>query len=92
MVNCIHSCILAEGLAQPCNNDEIIRKRFLGIQANASRLPAEKLDGSGTVFGSDPADLAQETAKLRQWFEPKVLGGCCGTDAASVAALAKLLC
>ena len=92
MTNCIHSALLAEGLSRPYNNDAAIRDRFLGIQANASRLPADKLDGSATVFTSDPQDLAAETAKLRQWFEPKILGGCCGTDTASLAALAGLLC
>ena len=91
MTNCIHSALLAEGLSQPCNNAAAVRERFLGIQANASRLPADTLDGSPTVFTSDPRDLAAETAKLWQWFEPKILGGCCGTDAASLTALAGLL-
>lgn len=33
MTNCVHPSILAQALAQPCNQTAAVRERFLGIQA-----------------------------------------------------------
>ena len=41
MTNCVHPAVAYAALSQPVNATEVVRERFLGIQANASRLTPE---------------------------------------------------
>jgi S-methylmethionine-dependent homocysteine/selenocysteine methylase len=82
MLNCSHPSHLPEDVAQV--------DRLRGFRANASRMSHAELDESDTLDAGDPHQLAAEFAELRQRMPSlTVLGGCCGTDARHVAAIAR---
>lgn len=80
MTNCVHPSIVLEALSQPCNDNELVRKRFLGIQANTSPLSYAELDGAKDLHTSNPEKFANEMRKLQMNKGLKIFGGCCGTD------------
>lgn len=80
MTNCVHPLIVNEALKQSFNRNDIVYKRFLGIQANTSPLPYDELDHAKDLKTSDPTVLAEEMLKLREHNHIKIFGGCCGTD------------
>jgi len=80
MTNCVHPRIVREALAHSFNRNELVRKRFKGIQANTSPLSYAELDGSVDLKCSEPEVFAEEMLKLRDVSEFKIWGGCCGTD------------
>lgn len=89
MVNCVHPRVLFSALAQPFNRTVRVRKRFRGIQANASALPPEALDHSARLHGSDPEALAEEMVRLADVADIAIYGGCCGTDHTHMRAIAQ---
>ncbi|MBP1754301.1 MAG: homocysteine S-methyltransferase [Firmicutes bacterium] len=91
MANCLHPTNLGFALAQEFNQTELVRTRFTGIQANASQLTPEELDGSCEIITSDPVELAQRMIELRDEFKLKIYGGCCGTNQHHMEELAKRL-
>lgn len=91
MTNCVHPSIVYKALSAPINNCEIIRDRFIGIQANTAALPYAELDGSKELKMSDPVELAQAMLKLRHIVPLKIFGGCCGTDCRHMIEIAKLI-
>lgn len=91
MTNCVHPKILREALSQPFNNNEIVHKRFAGLQANASSLSYEELDHSEDLKSVEPVELAIEMIKLREISPFKIFGGCCGTDNRHMNEIAKRL-
>jgi S-methylmethionine-dependent homocysteine/selenocysteine methylase len=85
MVNCAHpshfAAVVAEGGAW--------RDRIAGLRANASAKSHEELDEAEELDAGDPRELAAGCAALRASLpNVTVLGGCCGTDARHVAAVA----
>ena len=79
MTNCVHPRLVREALLRPFNRTDAVQRRFRGIQANASPLDMEVLDGAdGTVTA------------LRDIMDVSIWGGCCGTDGRHLAALAEL--
>lgn len=80
MTNCVHPSIVCEALAQPFNQNTLVRDRFLGIQANTSPLSYVELDESSELKCSDPTQFAEDMLKLRDISNIKIFGGCCGTD------------
>lgn len=88
MTNCVHPRIVGQALMQPFNNNDIVRRRFLGIQANTSPLSYEELDHSADLKSSEPAELAEEMVRLREISPFKIFGGCCGTDDRHMEAIA----
>lgn len=80
MTNCVHPNIVYEALSQPFNNNDIVRSRFLGIQANTSPLSYTELDGSLDLKCSEPEAFAEDMMRLRTISRIKIFGGCCGTD------------
>jgi methionine synthase I (cobalamin-dependent) len=80
MTNCVHPAVVQEALSQPFNNKELVRTRFLGIQANTSPLTYAELDQSEDLKCSDINEFAEEMARLRADKHLKIIGGCCGTD------------
>ena len=85
MVNCAHPDHFAHVLQA---GDW--RKRICGIRANASRCSHAELDESETLDHGNPAELAEQYARLRDqmpWLN--VLGGCCGSDLRHVTAIAR---
>lgn len=91
MANCIHPVNLDKALAMEINQTELVRRHFTGIQANASPLSPEELDGSCEIITSDPVELAQGMMELRDRYQLKIFGGCCGTNQYHMEELAKRL-
>lgn len=86
--NCVHPDTVSEALTAKYNQTSLVRERFLGIMPNASPLPPDQLDGSGTLYQSSPEELAGCFRKLLKRMNVKIVGGCCGTDQTHLAALA----
>jgi S-methylmethionine-dependent homocysteine/selenocysteine methylase len=91
MANCIHPINLDMALSKDFNGTELVRTHFTGIQANASPLSPEELDGSYEIITSDPVELAEGMIKLREQYKLKIFGGCCGTNQYHMEELAKRL-
>ena len=85
MINCAHPAHFAEALTEGGPGIERIR----GIRANASRCSHAELDAMTELDSGDPVELAGLYRDLCDRF-PRitVLGGCCGTDARHLAAIA----
>ncbi len=91
LVNCVHSSTLGAALGTPAGMRALRTGRFLGLQANTSSKSPEELDGAEELEGEAAAEFASGMYDLRSRFGLRVLGGCCGTDAAHIAALARRL-
>lgn len=91
MTNYIHPAILYEALSQPFNQTLLVRKRFLGIQANTSPLSPEELDGADDLQCTDPDSLAIGIIRLRDEMKLKIFDGCCGTDKSHLEEIARRL-
>ncbi|WP_297417903.1 homocysteine S-methyltransferase family protein [Clostridium sp.] len=91
MVNCVHPIILKQALSYPFNKTRLVKERFHGIQANTSPLSPEELDNSTDLKSSDSISLASDMMDLYDYFIPKILGGCCGTDNTHIEEIAKRL-
>ena len=63
--------------------------RVRSVRANASRKSHAELDASPELDAGDPAELAGDYVRLRARHPGiTILGGCCGTDARHVQAIA----
>jgi homocysteine S-methyltransferase len=83
-VNCAHPSHFASALPGGA-----IGARIRGVRANASRMSHAELDESPELDDGDPAELAGDYVRLRaQHPQISILGGCCGTDARHVQAIA----
>ena len=89
LVNCVHSSALDAALCAPAGRRAQATGRLLGLQANTSSKSPEELDGSQELEGEAPEAFASGMCALRSRFGLRVLGGCCGTDAGHIAALAE---
>jgi homocysteine S-methyltransferase len=75
MVNCVYPTFVNADSQPP----ELF-KRLIGIQANASSLDHQQLDGSETAIQDPLEDWTAHMVKLNRNHSMKILGGCCGTD------------
>ena len=91
MANCVHPTVLDQALSQPFNSTELVRERFSGIQANASHLSPEELDGASHLESSDAGPWADAMIRLRDDKKLRVFGGCCGTDGTHLEEVARRL-
>lgn len=89
MVNCVHPANLKSALRQPFNMTDEVKERFRGIQANTSVLSPEELDDSAVLITSDSVSLADEMLDLYNYMNPKIFGGCCGTNNTHIEEIAK---
>ena len=80
MTNCVHPNIAQEALSQSFNRTDLVRNRFLGIQANTSPLTYAELDGAIDLKCSESEQFAKDMMDLRDMSKIKIFGGCCGTD------------
>jgi homocysteine S-methyltransferase len=84
-INCAHPDHFGPALA---SGSEAIQRIAL-LRANASRASHAELDEAEVLDDGDPQELAgQYAALLREYPQLSVLGGCCGTDARHVEAIA----
>jgi S-methylmethionine-dependent homocysteine/selenocysteine methylase len=68
-------------------------KRIQMIRGNASRLSHTELDNAATLDDGNPEELGGEYLQIRREFpHVNVLGGCCGTDARHIEAIARACC
>jgi len=87
MLNCVHPLVLASALAaRPA-----AAGRIIGLQANTSAREPEELDGATELETAEPEPFARELATVTRTFGLRVAGGCCGTGAEHIDALARLL-
>jgi homocysteine S-methyltransferase len=89
MVNCAHPQHLAPTLAAARESGAPWVDRIKGFRANASTRSHDELDNSPELDRGDVADLAKQMAGMHADFSLKIVGGCCGTDAEHIQAIAK---
>jgi len=83
-VNCAHPSHFASALPGGA-----VGARVRSVRANASRKSQAELDESPVLDAGDPAELAGDYQRLcAQHPSVSILGGCCGTDARHVQAIA----
>jgi S-methylmethionine-dependent homocysteine/selenocysteine methylase len=93
-VNCVHPSVLLAALESIDAFDSgstTLPARLRGLQANASRLSPEELDGRAELDADEPDRFGAEMAALHGRFGLHVLGGCCGTDSRHIEATADAL-
>ncbi len=91
MTNCVYPLTLYKAVNMSFNKTEIVKKRFLGIQANASPLPPDAIDGKNNVKCEEPKKFAQDMMKLKDVLNVKIWGGCCGTNDEYIKEVLRLL-
>jgi S-methylmethionine-dependent homocysteine/selenocysteine methylase len=85
-INCSHPTHF--GPAFPTDDEG--GRRIRSIRANASSKSHAELDEADTLDAGDPVELASMYSALRADHpQLTILGGCCGTDATHVAAIAQ---
>ena len=85
MVNCAHPTHFADVLEQGGSWVE----RVKGVRANASTMSHAELNDAEELDRGDVPGLARHYAELRRILpDMRVAGGCCGTDAAHISAIA----
>lgn len=89
MINCVHPSVFHRAMHHPLHSSASVRSRMLGLQANTSPRPPEELDGLEELDTTEAQSFARELASLRSSCGTRLLGGCCGTDARHIAALAE---
>ena len=80
MTNCIHPTNLINGIIQDKNKNSRLLARFKGIQSNASILTPEELNNCNILQQDDFDKIISEMCFLRDEFNFKIFGGCCGTN------------
>jgi S-methylmethionine-dependent homocysteine/selenocysteine methylase len=88
MVNCAHPLHLEPALRTAADAGAGWLGRFRGLRANASTKSHAELDEATELDRGDVADLAARLAAMRARYGLTVLGGCCGTDAEHLRAIA----
>lgn len=90
MSNCVHPNVILNALNQSFNKNELVKNRFIGLQANASSFEVEELDNSKELKSTSPEELA---SKMKILYDRgfKIFGGCCGTNQAHLERIAALL-
>jgi S-methylmethionine-dependent homocysteine/selenocysteine methylase len=89
LINCVHPSVYEEAMNAAIARDPMITTRLLGLQANTSSKSPEELNGSSQLECEDPELFATQMMHLRLEFGIRVMGGCCGTDARHIFALAR---
>jgi S-methylmethionine-dependent homocysteine/selenocysteine methylase len=85
MINCAHPSHFEKTLAA----GEPWMRRIRGLRANASSKSHAELNESPELDIGDPSELGRDYARLKKSHPHlNVFGGCCGTDARHVEAIA----
>lgn len=91
LTNCIHPDVLHNSFINLKDDENILKKRLFGIQANASSKSPEELDTLEELDADSPTDWARGMVDLNKKYNLKILGGCCGTDARFISSIVELL-
>ncbi len=89
LISCVHASVYEAAMSAAGGRDPLLGGRVLGLQANTSSKSPEELDGSAQLECEDPELFAARMMHLRLEFGTRVMGGCCGTDARHIFALAR---
>lgn len=87
MVNCVHPANFGAAVVHLGSMPDE-RASLLGLQGNASRRSHSELDGSIVTDPGDPDEFGLLMAELAHDPGLRILGGCCGTDARHIGAIA----
>jgi homocysteine S-methyltransferase len=90
-INCTHPEIFAAGMKEAREANATAAARVIGFQANTSPRDPSELDALTSLDTMRPEDFAASLAILQSEFGLRVLGGCCGTRAVHIRALAMAL-
>jgi len=74
LVTCTHSSVIKILESNVKNLD-----RLIGVQANGSSLSPSELAQLNKPLSDDPEQFSMEIKSLKDHFQLKILGGCCGT-------------
>jgi S-methylmethionine-dependent homocysteine/selenocysteine methylase len=88
LFNCTHPLAARRALQSLPPN---LADRVWGLQANTSPRSHTDLENAAELETEDAASFAPAVYSLRRDFGLRILGGCCGTDASHIRALAALL-
>lgn len=75
LVTCTHASVVAS-----LDGSRELLKRLIGVQANGSSLAKKTLASSTVAVSDDPEKFSNDMQELKEKFNLKVLGGCCGTS------------
>ncbi len=92
MINCVHPAIFEKAFLAVRKSSEAAAGRILGLQANTSARDPGELEGLPFLDTSEPGEFADLMAGVHRSLGIKVLGGCCGSDASHIAAIAERVC
>ncbi|CAA9443528.1 MAG: Homocysteine S-methyltransferase [uncultured Rubrobacteraceae bacterium] len=87
-ISCVHPSIAATALRDEAAVSDLVARRLYEFKANASPLSPAELIQLDHPEGDDPERFAAEMWEIHENFGLRVLGGCCGTDARHMRALA----
>jgi len=90
-INCTHPEVFAAGMKEVRDASATAAARVTGFQANTSPRDPSEYDALTSLDTMRPEDFATSLAILRSEFGLRVLGGCCGTRAVHIHALAMAL-
>ncbi len=91
MVNCVHPRNFGLAMLAQGAKHELVSEQVIGLQANTSRLSPDQLDGTEELDEDDPDMWASTFRHVSREYRVKIAGGCCGTDARHIVALAQQL-
>lgn len=92
LLNCIHPSVYRAALAAEKEKGHDLTQRIIGLQANTSALSPEELDHLDHLESEAPEPFADEMLQVRLETGARILGGCCGTNAAHIEAIAQKIC
>lgn len=84
-INCVHPDVFREAMKSAGD----LPHRIVAMQANASALSPEELDGSENVEADAPERWAEAMNRARLESSLRIVGGCCGTSADHLRALSR---
>ncbi len=87
-INCTHPEVFASGMQEARDASAAAASRVIGFQANTSPRDPSEFDALTTLDTMRPEDFGTSLAILKSEFGLTVLGGCCGTRAVHIHALA----
>jgi S-methylmethionine-dependent homocysteine/selenocysteine methylase len=90
-ISCVHPTIARRALERLHDASRSAAARLREVKANGSPLTPEQLVALDHVESDEPDVFGEEMHRLGVDFGIAVLGGCCGTDATHLAALARRL-
>ncbi len=87
-VNCVHPTVFAAAMERITSRSSTTMQRIVGLQGNTSRRTPEELDGCTQLDPEEPEEFARDMLGNHRRYGTRILGGCCGTDARHIAAIA----